>query len=132
MITEYRVEPADLLRSLPLRYIGHVSVVGDCFCFGLAVEYTPETHRAYPIYLNLCGAAISVVGLEEGCLPDFLAQSDEALAEELRLFYVGMTRARHILYLTNAQQVASYSGRLWTKQRSRFLDYIPSQMVDNC
>jgi len=52
--------PADLLRALPLRYLGHVSVVGDCFCFGLAVEYTPETHRAYPVYLNLCGAATSV------------------------------------------------------------------------
>lgn len=60
MTTEYRTAPADLLRSLPLRYIGHVSVVGDCFCFGLAVEYTPDTHRAYPIYLNLCGAATSV------------------------------------------------------------------------
>ncbi|CAG1007717.1 hypothetical protein ANRL4_03787 [Anaerolineae bacterium] len=60
MTTEYRVAPADLLRSLPLRYLGHVSVVGDCFCFGLAVEYTPETYRAYPVYLNLCGAATSV------------------------------------------------------------------------
>lgn len=60
MTTEYRAAPADLLRSLPLRYIGHVSVVGVCFCFGLAVEYTADTHRAYPVYLNLCGAATSV------------------------------------------------------------------------
>lgn len=51
---------ADLLRSLPLKYIGHVSIVGDCFCFGLAVEYTPDTHRLYPIYLNIAGAATSV------------------------------------------------------------------------
>jgi hypothetical protein len=54
--------PGDLVRTLPLRYIGHVSIVGDCFCFGLAVEYTPETYRAYPIYLNLVGAATSVEG----------------------------------------------------------------------
>lgn len=72
------------------------------------------------------------VGLEEGWLPYFRAQSEEELSEELRIFYVGMTRARHILYLTYAQQVANYSGRLWTKQRSRFLDYIPSQLVDRC
>lgn len=52
--------PADLLRALPLKHIGQVSMVGECFCFGLAVEYTPDTYRAYPVYLNLCGAATSV------------------------------------------------------------------------
>jgi hypothetical protein len=46
--------------NLPLKHIGNVSIVGDCFCFGLAVEYTPETYRPYPIYLNLAGAATSV------------------------------------------------------------------------
>jgi hypothetical protein len=54
--------PADLLRALPLKHIGNVNIVGDCFCFGLAVEYTPDTHRAYPIYLNIAGAATSVEG----------------------------------------------------------------------
>lgn len=54
--------PADLLHTLPLKHIGNVNIVGDCFCFGLAVEYTPETHRAYPVYLNIAGAATSVEG----------------------------------------------------------------------
>lgn len=54
--------PADLLRTLPLKHIGNVNIVGDCFCFGLAVEYTPETHRADPVYLNIAGAATSVEG----------------------------------------------------------------------
>ncbi len=49
--------------SLPLKHIGNVSIVGDCFCFGLAVEYTPETYRPYPVYLNLAGAATSVEGV---------------------------------------------------------------------
>src|SRR5262245_6578404 len=53
---------ADLLRTLPLKHIGNVSILGDCFCFGLAVEYTTDTHRAYPIYLNIAGAATSVEG----------------------------------------------------------------------
>jgi hypothetical protein len=47
---------------LPLKHIGNVNIVGDCFCFGLAVEYMPETYRAYPIYLNLAGATTSVEG----------------------------------------------------------------------
>lgn len=55
-------QPADLLRTLPLKHIGNVSILGDCFCFGLAVEYTPDTRRAYPIYLNIAGAATSVEG----------------------------------------------------------------------
>jgi len=56
------VKPADLVRALPLKHIGNVNIVGDCFCFGLAVEYVPETYRAYPVYLNLAGAATSVEG----------------------------------------------------------------------
>jgi len=54
--------PADLLRTLPLKHIGNVNILGDCFCFGLALEYTPETHRTYPVYLNIAGAATSVEG----------------------------------------------------------------------
>jgi hypothetical protein len=50
------------ISALPLKHIGNVNIVGDCFCFGLAVEYMPETYRAYPIYLNLVGAATSVEG----------------------------------------------------------------------
>ncbi len=62
MTTPYSVSAADLIHKLPLKHIGNVNIVGDCFCFGLAVEYTPETYRAYPIYLNLAGAATSVEG----------------------------------------------------------------------
>ena len=64
MTTDHQqaARPADLVRALPLKHIGNVNIVGDCFCFGLAVEYVPETYRAYPIYLNLAGAATSVEG----------------------------------------------------------------------
>jgi hypothetical protein len=51
---------AYLARALPLKHLGNLSVVGDCFCFGLVTEYTPETYHAYPIYLNLAGPATSV------------------------------------------------------------------------
>jgi DNA helicase-2/ATP-dependent DNA helicase PcrA len=48
--------------------------------------------------------------LEEKELPSRQAKSGEALAEERRLLYVGITRARRWLYLT------------WTRKGSRFLD----------
>ncbi len=60
MITKHSANPAGSPSQFPLKYIGHVSIVGDCFCFGLAVEYTLETHGFYPVYLNLAGAATSV------------------------------------------------------------------------
>jgi len=62
MPSNIQIKTPDLLRTLPLKYIGNVNIVGDCFCFGLAVEYTPDTHRPYPIYLNIAGAATSVEG----------------------------------------------------------------------
>lgn len=52
----------DLLRGLPIQYVGDVNILGDCFCFGLAIDHTAETHKAYPLYLNLAGAASSVEG----------------------------------------------------------------------
>lgn len=65
------------------------------------------------------------IGLEEGVLPDYRSfDSDEKIAEERRIFYVGLTRARKEAYLTyttnnihsNAQQA-----------RSRFIDHIPNE-----
>jgi len=38
-------------------------------------------------------------GLEDGRLPAFYAKSKEALKEARRTFYVGITRARHIVYI---------------------------------
>jgi DNA helicase-2/ATP-dependent DNA helicase PcrA len=47
--------------------------------------------------------AVFVVGLAEGTLPTTYARTAEALEEERRLLYVGITRAREFLWL-------SYSG----------------------
>jgi DNA helicase-2/ATP-dependent DNA helicase PcrA len=47
--------------------------------------------------------AVFLVGLAEGALPTAYAKTEEALEEERRLLYVGITRARQWLWLSYAQ-----------------------------
>jgi DNA helicase-2/ATP-dependent DNA helicase PcrA len=66
--------------------------------------------------------AVFLPALEEGTLPISHAGDDvEALAEERRLLYVGITRSRRHLALTWAQQRVSSSGSLQRGTMSRFL-----------
>ncbi len=59
--------------------------------------------------------------LEEGILPhEKSKESTEELEEELRLFYVAITRAKDILFM-------SYTK---TSKPSRFLSYIPKELLD--
>lgn len=66
--------------------------------------------------------AVCLVGLEEGMVPISYADTAEDLAEERRLLYVGMTRARRYLWLSWAQQRPGWSGKLVRRRPSRFLD----------
>jgi len=59
-------------------------------------------------------------GLTEGNLPIVHAQTEEALAEERRLLYVGVTRARERVYLSWA--LARSPGGRPSRVPSRFLD----------
>jgi len=74
--------------------------------------------------------AIFLVGLEEGLVPHArsLARGD-ALEEERRLCYVGMTRARERLHLTWAQS-RSVFGQRRLSEPSRFLLEIPRDQVE--
>lgn len=57
-----------------------------------------------------CGLA----GLEEGILPGSRAMHDEAaMAEEQRLAYVGLTRARRRLFLMHARKRNLWGPRTW-------------------
>ncbi len=68
---------------------------------------------------------VFVVGLEEGLLPHTNAQdSEEAMEEERRLLYVGMTRAKQRLYLTGAT-FRSLWGAVKMMCPSPFLQEIP-------
>ncbi|WP_344606909.1 ATP-dependent DNA helicase UvrD2 [Sporichthya brevicatena] len=63
---------------------------------------------------------VFLVGLVEGMLPITYADTEEAVAEERRLFYVGLTRARDRLFLSWA--TARTPGGRGNRRPSRFLD----------
>jgi len=69
-------------------------------------------------------------GMEEGLFPHARTLMNESeVEEERRICYVGITRARRKLYVTNARMRTIY-GRTQMFPLSRFLDEIPTQMVE--
>jgi DNA helicase-2/ATP-dependent DNA helicase PcrA len=73
---------------------------------------------------------VFIVGLNEGSLPHARSLDDnEALHEERRLFYVGITRAKDRLYLVYSQTRNAY-GYAEPVAPSRFLDDIPPHLVE--
>ena len=74
-------------------------------------------------------AVVFIVGLEDGILPlTWGARDEAALAEERRLFYVGMTRARDRLLLSRAKQ-RLWRGKLRTLAPSPFLADIEAELL---
>jgi DNA helicase-2/ATP-dependent DNA helicase PcrA len=65
--------------------------------------------------------AVCLVGLEDGLMPITYAATDDEIAEERRLLYVGMTRARKHLWLSWAQQRRGWNGKMMRRRPSRFL-----------
>jgi len=80
--------------------------------------------------------AVFVVGCEEGLLPlnprsELSAETEqEHIAEERRLFFVGMTRAAEVLYLTGAKERLGFAG-LEQRTPSRFLTEAPPELLKN-
>jgi DNA helicase-2/ATP-dependent DNA helicase PcrA len=74
---------------------------------------------------------VFIVGMEEGLFPHSRSMADvEAMEEERRLAYVGITRAEDRLYLTRAFRRSMY-GIDEPTIPSRFLKDIPPELVDD-
>lgn len=74
---------------------------------------------------------VFIVGLEDGILPHIrsIESGDaEEMAEERRLYYVGITRAERRLYLVHAFQ-RNLWGEANTQEPSRFLEEVPSHLL---
>jgi DNA helicase II / ATP-dependent DNA helicase PcrA len=96
-------------------------------------SYTQDSDTATLITLHAAkGLEFDVVfisGLEEGVFPHARALEDNRqMEEERRLAYVGLTRARHRLYLTHAATRATW-GRGGFSIPSRFLHEIPDELM---
>ena len=74
---------------------------------------------------------VFIVGLEEGLFPHMRSRGDDdALEEERRLCYVGMTRAQTRLVLTSAARRRVF-GEYKASEPSRFLGEIPGELLDH-
>jgi DNA helicase-2/ATP-dependent DNA helicase PcrA len=74
--------------------------------------------------------AVFLTGIEEDLLPHRMSANEPGgPAEERRLFYVGITRARSKLYLSLAMTRAQF-GDVSVAMPSRYLQEIPPELID--
>lgn len=122
------VDPVEALNA----YLEQVSLIAD-------VDSMKDDDTSQVTLITLHSAkglefpVVFITGIEEGLLPISRAIEAEAidttaLEEERRLFYVGVTRAEKLLYLTYAANRMTY-GRYQSGIPSRFLQAIPAELV---
>ncbi len=109
-------------------FLEQVALVSD--------QDTLEERINVPTLLTLHAAkglefpVVFIVGMNDGTLPHSRSFDDpEAMQEERRLLYVGITRAKDRLYLVYAQNRGLY-GYSEPIEPSRYLDDIPVDLVD--
>ena len=109
------------------RFLEHVALVSDIDDAKLDNDkFTLMTlHSAKGLEFPV----VFLAGMEEGLFPHSRSlMDDEQMEEERRLCYVGITRAKQILYLTSAKTRTIY-GRTNYSVPSRFLEEIPEKLV---
>ena len=73
---------------------------------------------------------VFLVGMEEGIYPGYKSIGEpQALEEERRQFYVGITRAKQYLYLTCAKHRTIFGSTSYN-QVSRFVKEIPEELLE--
>ncbi|MBN1812263.1 MAG: UvrD-helicase domain-containing protein [Anaerolineae bacterium] len=126
-VLELRNVAADYEETTLTEFLADVALVSD-------VDNLSEDVDA-PTLLTLHSAKglefpiVFITGLEEGLLPHSRSFDDpDQMAEERRLMYVGVTRAKDRLYLTRAFVRTRY-GDSDPSAPSRFLDDIPPELT---
>ncbi len=96
--------------------------------------YRPSVERVTVMTLHaskgLEFSSVFIVGCEQGILPYRLFENQQSdPQEERRLLYVGMTRAKHYLFLTRARRRFLF-GRTYQNPESPFLQAIEKELVE--
>jgi DNA helicase-2/ATP-dependent DNA helicase PcrA len=111
-------------------FLDHAALASDTDQFDPDARVTLMTlHAAKGLEFPL----VFLAGLEEGLFPHSRTLNNpEELEEERRLCYVGMTRAMNTLILTRAHYRRRYGNDApEVSMPSRFLEEVPSQLVEN-
>ncbi len=110
-------------------FLAHISLVAD-------IDDTEEVgDRVILMTLHSAkGLEFPIVflgGLEEGIFPSYRSLTEEeTLEEERRLCYVGITRAREELFMTNAKCRMLFGSTSYNRE-SRFIREIPENLLAN-
>ena len=108
-------------------FLAHISLVAD-------IDDTEEVgDRVVMMTLHSAKGlefpVVFIAGMEEGIFPSYRSSAEEEeLEEERRLCYVGITRAREEVYLTNAKCRMLFGSTAYNRE-SRFLREIPGQLI---
>ncbi|ALC05307.1 ATP-dependent DNA helicase UvrD1 [Corynebacterium deserti GIMN1.010] len=110
-------------------FLERVSLVADA-------DQIPDSDNGVVTLMTLHTAkglefpVVFLTGWEDGQFPHLRSLGDaKELAEERRLAYVGITRARKRLYVTRAMLRSSW-GNPVTNPPSRFLQEVPAELID--
>ena len=111
-------------------FLDHAALVSDQDAYD---ERSPISLMTLHTAKGLEFPVVFIMGLEEGLFPHSRSIMEAPqLEEERRLFYVGMTRAEHKLYLTSTR-FRRYFGNMdqQISERSRFLSEIPEELIED-
>jgi DNA helicase-2/ATP-dependent DNA helicase PcrA len=126
---EAGAEDADLARGSLAAFLEQVSLVADADSVpdeGAGVVTLMTLHTAKGLEFPV----VFLTGLEDGVFPHMRSLGDPAeLEEERRLAYVGITRARTLLYVTRATSRSAWGAPSYNPA-SRFLDELPDHLLD--
>lgn len=115
-------------------FLERVSLVADADSVPTDAEQGETTDDAITLMTlhtakGLEFPVVFLTGMEDGVFPHQRSLADpQELAEERRLAYVGITRARERLYITRAQMRSAY-GAAQYNPASRFLADIPQPLI---
>lgn len=126
-VTQYELENEEASLS---GFLEEVALVSDMDSYDTEADATVlmTLHSAKGLEFN----TVFLVGMEEGIFPSgqTIYGGPEEMEEERRIAYVGITRAKKELYITNTFRRMIYGQTSYNKQ-SRFVNEIPKALC-NC